>query len=347
MNGAASRKYYIDLIKTIAIIGVVTIHVCAAGFWTRTASMEWLQNLALRTAACSSVPLFLMASGALMLDREDISTKKIFTRSIPRFIACLFVYGMIYKLYDLRKCNDISLSTVVRSFKEIILFNQESHLYYLNIIVLVYVMLPVTRIFIKNASKKDIEYFLIFWFAVGIFYPTFREFWPFNRIGGIGLQYLMNMTYASCGYGILGYYLEKYPIKKQFGILSLVCGLFFSFFGTLHVSVINGNGLYTGFLEGMTLGVCLVAIGIYSLCVNVDFSSESKRTKFIVFVSRASYFIYLFHMLVLKIFKEHGMFVKISMPLISVPVAVLVICVLSTIGYLIISRIPVAKKWLC
>ncbi len=58
------------------------------------------------------------------------------------------------------------------------------------------------------------EYALLLWFAAGILWSTVRTYWPFTLMSGYG-RYSMNMTYASIGYGLFGWYLTAYPPKKN------------------------------------------------------------------------------------------------------------------------------------
>lgn len=64
------RIFYIDLVKAIAIIMVVYCHVLPDNIFT--GSWSWM--LALRPMG---VPLFVMCTGALMLDRDFTSIKNI------------------------------------------------------------------------------------------------------------------------------------------------------------------------------------------------------------------------------------------------------------------------------
>ncbi|MGI6197065.1 MAG: hypothetical protein ACOYIO_08330 [Eubacteriales bacterium] len=43
---------------------------------------------------------------------------------------------------------------------------------------------------------------------------------PFTLLSGMTPQYLINMTYASVGYGLLGWYLRAYPLPLTVAVLA-------------------------------------------------------------------------------------------------------------------------------
>jgi len=212
-------------------------------------------------------------------------------------------------------------------------------------LILVYLFLPVTRVFIKNATQKELQYALAVWFLVGIVYPTVKPFWPFNLLSGIPVQWAMNMTYAAVGYGVLGYYLAHYPIPRKWNFLLFGMG-FISVFGlTIFMSLKNGN-LYQNFLEGMSVGVALLAIGLFGLCYGIRAGIKGKALTVITRISKASFCIYLVHVFVIHLFDFLNISVNGFPCLISIPVLSCVNLALSYCCYYILSRIPFVNRWL-
>jgi len=367
------RNYSIDIIKTIAIIGVITIHSCYEGYGYSIGSFNWLSSVFWGSLTRASVPLFLMCSGALLLDPEkDMTIKKLYTKNMLRIIIALFFWATAYKIFILAVFQEFSLHALIQIFKEILVFKHESHLYYLHIIIIVYTFLPITRVFIRNANKIEVQYFLAIWFLLGILYPLIRKFWPFTLLVGIPAQWMMNMTYASIGYGILGYYLNK-NVKSNKIIYKLlfVAGFLGVFIGTWIGSVRSGT-LYQLFLEGMTPFVSFMATGIFGLVRSKNFFSsavtsekfknpeieaaiseiaaakEMKNYRKIFFtgLSKASFCIYLVHKFFIYIFNLNGFKVNILPAIVSIPILVTVNLLCCVVVYLVLSRIPVVKKYI-
>ncbi len=342
------RNTAVDIIKSIAILGVIIIHTCSGGYFYPVKSADFGFTVFWGSISRAAVPLFLMCSGALMLPREKaLSIKKLYTKNILRLLIAMLFWAMAYKIYHLLATDSFSAANLFFSFKEVLLFKQEFHLYYIHIMFLVYAFLPVTRSFVSGASELVLYYFLAVWFAGGILYPTLRIFRPINLIGGIPAQYYLNMTYTSIGYGILGYILNKKQISLRTGFTLTILGFLSVFLPTYFMSVKNGY-LFEHFLEGMSVGVCMFACGIFILGKHFsEFAARSKKISAVfTHISKASFCIYLIHVFVIYLFEKIG-FVSTSFPtILSIPcisVCNLAICFLI---YIPLSKLPLVKKWL-
>lgn len=347
-NEVKKRDISVDLVKMIAIIGVVVIHTCSAGFYHPANSHQFIATAFWRCLTSASVPLFLISSGALMLRPEkEISLKKLWFRNILRLVVAMFFWAMAYKLAALFVGGTFSPATLIHAFKETLIFKHEFHLYYIHIMLLVYAFLPITRLFIKNCEKKDLHYFIAVWFAVGIIYPTVYLFWPITLIQGFPQQWLMNMCYASIGYGIMGYYFTKYKLSLKTCIAYILCG-FAAVFGLTCIMSLQNGTLYDHFLGGMTAGVCFLAFGIFGICKYIPdlFDNHPRITATIIYFSKASFCIYLVHVFIIRIFDKLGFVVNIGHPVFMIPLIAICNILISTIIYFVLSKIPVINKWL-
>ena len=238
----------------------------------------------------------------------------------------------------------ITASGLVSALKETLLLRQEFHFYYLQIILIVYLLLPVTELLVQNASRRRLEYALCFWFVFAIVYPSLLPLWPFKLLGGIPLQYKVNMTYAAVGYGVLGAYMKKYPPGRALSAVLAAAGFVLIFCGTAIVSALRGT-LYAGFFEGMAPGACLLAAGIFGLCLGMKPPCTALR-RIAELGSRASFCIYLVHVFFIYIFSRLGVSSGLLPPLIGVPLLALAYLACSMAVYLLLSRIPLVNRWL-
>ena len=342
-NIVLERDISIDIIKVIAIIGVVIIHTCR--FDVPVLSPDWLSSLFWRSVCGAGVPLFLMASGAIMLDEaKELSIKKLYLKNILRIIIAMFVWGIVYKIYHLLKADTFSIVTLIGAVKEVLFFNQEFHFYYLHMILIVYAFLPITRVFINSASQTQLKYALLLWFVLAIVYPALLAFGPFNRLGGITNQWGINLTYASIGFGILGYYLKKYPLARAKALILLICGLLLTFGLTLYKSRDIGM-LYENFLNGNSVPIYLLSVGIFGLVKDININSEKLKNT-VSWLSKSSFCIYLVHMLIMYLMKEIGMNIDFAPYIISIPLFAFLLLALSITFYFVLSKIPFVKKWL-
>ena len=380
------RNYAIDIIKTIAIVGVITIHSCYEGYGYPIGSFNWLSTLFFGSLTRASVPLFLMCSGVLLLDTEkDITIRKIYSKNMLRIVAALFFWAIAYKIFILAVFQGYSINALPQILKEVLVFKHESHLYYLHIMIIVYAFVPITRIIIRNANQRELQYILGVWFVLGIVYPLAKRFWPFTLLTGIPTQWLINMTYSSIGYGVLGYYLHKYAKSSKLIYAVFSCVGFLGVFIGTWIGSVNNATLYQVFFEGMSPFVAFMAIGIFGLvrCIKTfntssisnmpEASLEIKNTlleanisetsatkdernnkksmgtifkRIFTSISKASFCIYLVHKFFIYIFDLNGLKVSILPAFLSIPLLVSANLICSVIVYFVLSRIPVVNKYL-
>ena len=342
-SNSLNRNISIDLIKAVAIIFVLFIHSCTFSF--PVSSKEWLISLFYRSVSGCAVPLFLMASGAVLLNpQKELSLKKLWFKNIIRIVLAMLFWGFIYNLWHLYDSSMLSFENVILSLKELFFFNQEFHFYYMHIILIVYVFLPVTRIIAGNSSKKQLEYLIAVWFALAIIYPTVWRYYPFILFGGMTTMYGINLTYASIGYGVLGYYLLKHPFPKWISSIIFISG-FFMTFGLTYFKSNECDVLYEHFLAGNGVPVCFMAIGLFSFVQGINIKKASLA-KSISYISKASFCVYLIHILVMYVLKKNDINTSLAPIFVSIPLYAFTIFSISVFIYFVLSKIPLVKKWL-
>ncbi|MBQ4526910.1 MAG: acyltransferase family protein [Clostridia bacterium] len=343
MTQTKARDIGMDLVKCIAIISVLIIHTCL--YSGDVGSFEWSSSLFWGSITRGSVPLFLMASGAVMLQGDkEISLKKLYFKNILRIVAAMIFWGIAYKICHLIQNDTLNYEMVIHSVKEVFVFNQEFHFYYMHIIIIVYAFIPITRVLVHNCTKNQLSYLIVLWLALAVIYPNICVFWPFNLISGVVPLWKMNMVYAGIGYGILGYYLKKYPLPTWLGLTMILCGFTIVFGGTYWVSTDYGI-LQEHFYSGMGIGATLLATGIFSLADRVMLE-DTVIKKSIIWLSKASFCIYLCHMLIMYALSVMGINAEMFTPIVSIPCVALINIILSSVVYFVISKIPLLRKWI-
>lgn len=146
----------VDYAKTLAIACVVMIHVSSEVLLGRqVGSAAWLEGLFWGSLARGAVPLFLMCSGVLFLDRTDgLSVQHIWKRNIPHILLALFVWATVYKMIPRFLHEKVTADALRAILLELLCGQHEGHLYFLHIMLLVYAALPITYTFAANADEK-------------------------------------------------------------------------------------------------------------------------------------------------------------------------------------------------
>ena len=117
-----------------------------------------------------AVPLFVMLSGSLMLSpARNVSISRLFTKNMPRLLAALLFWGLAYEAYPILKAvfaeGIYDVPGVFSAFRRVLSGDVHFHLYYLFIILGLYLVTPVLRVFTANAGRRMAQYFLVVSFS--------------------------------------------------------------------------------------------------------------------------------------------------------------------------------------
>ncbi len=158
-----NRIIAFDFLRIIAILFVITIHTTAPTFYAYPIkSGGFLLATLLNSISRPAVPIFVMISGALMLDeRKQISNKKIFKKSLY-LLLILFGWSIFYASISLI-ISPPQTGFSISSFIKAILLGHY-HLWFLYMLIGLYLFTPILRLFVKKANSKYILYFFLFAF---------------------------------------------------------------------------------------------------------------------------------------------------------------------------------------
>ena len=230
-----------DLLRILAISMVVMIH-CTLPFLRETlppsADFTWAN--ALNSLSRAAVPLFLMLSGALMLDETKQMDFRSCLRRTGTLLALLVVWSLIfsaafYLILPLLRHQPVSLRYAA---KQALLGYY--HLRFLNLIIGLYLITPILRLFVKKENARYVLYFMLLSAVFRGSVPLLN--FALNRITGSQdlfriLSEKFNMgfvePYLTCY--LLGWFLTNCTLTGlQRKVLCLLgfAGLLLSFFGT-------------------------------------------------------------------------------------------------------------------
>lgn len=342
---AQNRDQALDAVRALAIVMVLVIHSASTGLLQTPGTANWWGALAWGAAARPAVPLFFMCSGALMLCR-DIAPKRMLTHNLPRILCAMFAWALLYRLYGLLGEGALTLSGLWRACKDTLLFRHEFHFYYLHILLLLYALLPIVRVFVRGASRREVEYALWVWAVTGILFPLLQYFWPFDRIAPIATWWKMPMAYASAGYALLGHYLRQYggTLRRGWYAAALAGGLALTFGGTAVLSLQNG-ALAENFLEGMSPGPMLMAFGWFGLILGRR-ARNPLAVKLTGRLARASFCVYLSHILFLYLFRHFGLTPGATPTALFIPLVALLMLGCGWAVWEGLHRVPLVNKYL-
>lgn len=326
MKNKIQRNNSIDLLRVMASIAVVFIHVSTApvGSASVAVSGEILKNMELIHILMQwSVPVFFMITGFCMMQKESCKYSYCFSK-VLKYIGTLLTVGLFYALLEgVFTEKTINLRIIVNAFKSVISGYTWEHMWFVYTIIGIYLVIPIIHCFMKQESKNTIiltTLLLVF----SILIPEINKYFPI----GVELPFDGYLVYVCFG-GMVA----KCRIDNKWKYLSFIAIVI----SIVYLWVNVGNQLFV-FKHPI---VCFMAMGIFLLISQADF----KSNKIIMEIARCSWGIYLIHpffmniaLKVLKIELLSGMlYIKLFM-------FAIVLFVISLIVTYILRKIPVIKS---
>lgn len=236
------RIFYLDELRMIAILAVILCHIDNLYPYVTTSLKQAIPYF-LTDFGRIGVPIFLMISGALLLNRDyDLVffLKRRFSRILIPFIFWVIVLGLFhfYVLgFPIDKTFDWMLGSGVT--------------WYVYELIGAYLFIPVVNAFIQKYGEKGMIYFLIIW-GITLVTAVFN-FHPFPHLT---LEYFSGFI----GYMVLGYYLFTHKFNFTDGAMMLIGILLFVVFFIINCanSYINDS-----FFSYMSLILALQSAGIF------------------------------------------------------------------------------------
>lgn len=219
------RKSYLDVVRGIAAIGVIFIHVSSNNWYGNIGSVSW-SVFTIYTGLCRcAVPIFFMITGALFLDsKKVISTKKLYKKNIMRMIAFLVSWAFVYKIVEVLRLHEWRIN-VIAIIKDIAVGNVQAHLWYVYATIGIYVCIPVLKVITDNCTEKTLRYAIGVCLVFGCLVEWGNQIPGVNYVT-INLQRIMSgIGVGYIGYLLLGHYIDCYDISPKWRRIIYVVGL--------------------------------------------------------------------------------------------------------------------------
>ncbi|MEG2421433.1 MAG: acyltransferase family protein [Oscillospiraceae bacterium] len=350
------RLAYADLLRVLASLAVIFIHVCGGAFAAFPAgSAGWDVLNVYDSLMHWCVPVFIMLSGMFMLDpKKEMTLPSLLLKHLLRILVALFFWGVLYGVSDYMLAgNAFSLEGLVSAVKNVLWGNTHYHLWFLYTIAGLYLITPLLRAFVKGASRSTFHYFFLLIFVLCSVLSLVLRLRPSQTLAfwlrSLYLPELAQVGLCYMGCYVAGYYLKTFTLNRvaEFIIYLLgILGAVSTVVGTHYFAVNLGNPnlpLY----EYNAPGVLMMAVAVFVLFRYViGVSEERGRRKGVGTVAQVSFGIYLVHDLFLTLLREFGVTAASFPPAISVPLISLGVFAASFAVAWLISKIPLVGKYL-
>jgi surface polysaccharide O-acyltransferase-like enzyme len=354
LNQLRGRAVPVDLIRTVAIVGVILLH--ASGEWSITIQqMNQMNQLEIirwsvvdiyQSVARIGVPLFIMLTGALLLQPEkNESLSAFFKKRWARIGLPFLFWGAAYFAWDFLVIHiPFTSSAIIQG----ILNGPYTQFWYLYVLVGLYLLTPILRIFIAHADQTIIKYFVILWFLGVAIIPVF----------GLLTTYTLNSNVfiitGYVGYFVLGTYLLTVQMRRSTLSIFMILGIALTaFFTYVLAATVGGTEMYF-FQQYFSPTVILASVMVFLLLLTIQPPSvqkeisPSKVNKLIKVISQNTLPIFLFHVMVLESIQNGYFGFAINRntlnPIIEVPLMTVIVLFVSLSIILLLKKVPYLTK---
>ena len=340
----------VDLIRTVAIILVIMVHAAIephpiVTVMDQAEVFRWFTVNTYDAFADVSVPLFVMLSGALLLQPSKVEPIRVFLKKRALRLGLPFVFwGAAYFLWRFFVNHEpLTASSVIQG----ILTGPYYHFWFIYMLTGLYLVTPVLRVVTVNADRRILRYFLIVtFFGTGVV--------PLLVLtSGFTIELKLFAITGWIGYFVLGYFLFTTRVRSLLLYLLYLTGFVGTVVGTYVATTIVGGHTGLFFLDYLSSATVILMSGsLFALLLKVSPDFLETRfplgSKLLHFVGCSTLAIYLLHVMVLESLQRGYFGFQISVntmnPIVEVPLITAVTFFISVGLVFVLKRVPVVKR---
>lgn len=300
------RIYYLDVLRMIACFSVIMVHVSGRYVLNTSIKLNFMIGNICDSLSRIGVPIFLMISGALFLE-EKYDVKKI-SFHIRKMILFFSFWSLFYCfVYQLIPCffrnKTIDIGKIISS-----LIEGPAHLWYIYLIIGMYLITPLLRLWVNKKNIKYIEYFMclafIFSFLIPSILSLITPFLDYSSSIETILYDKLYLNYVSgyTLYFILGWYLNNCEIRhKKFIFFLGILGFMYTIFTTFFLSYYFHKSILV--YDYLSFNILIESMSIFLFCKFWIENEKSKKNSSLVnSICKNSLNIYAVHLIFVDLF---------------------------------------------
>jgi len=299
------RILYIDVLRVISMLSVVFMHTAAGSLRGNIGSLTWHVSNILTAIMCTSVPVFFMISGAMVLDSEKTaSIHYMYKKRFPKVFIPFFVWSMVaivYHFFMKYAFYGVMDKTIITGkLKNILSQATTVHLWFMYALIPLYILSPILKKLVDSMTKNIVIYMFALWLLFSSVIPTVATFVPdrYRPLVTLNQEYNLNFIGGYLGYFILGYYLFKMTkrISKKFLALIIVLDVILISVGTWYMTMKLGP-YPEHFLSYPKVFMLILSVSVFLLVKELlmDKTIPNIIINIISFFASISFGIYLVH----------------------------------------------------
>jgi len=322
------RILYLDLIRILACVMIIGMH---APIPNTGISSYVLSTDSFLTAP--GIGLFIMVSGALLLP-VNIPTGQFLKKRFGKIAWPTLFWTLFY--YIVAPYTDtVDRESGLGSFLSIPFSTQfNGALWFMYMLAGLYMLAPVLSCWIKQASRREIEFYLCLW-GITMCYPLIRDYVIVNE-SHTGILFYFG-GYA--GYFLLGYYLNKYVDLSIWKILVLLV------LPLLVATIVKSSGTKVDFYDlfwYLSIFVAMMCIAWFMIVkkMHMTYDNYSQLHRAVVVVSNCCFGIYLVHIFIMRSLLWNWSFIQELSGILQIGIVTILTFVGSFLVTWLISYLP-------
>ncbi len=293
---------YGDGLRIVACLAVILIHVTSHGVaqFGVISRVDWWTCMVIRAGVTWAVPVFVMLSGALLLDpSKDEPLGRFVTKRLTRVGVPLICWTAAYLAW--RVYYKLETPTLPWGLRLVVFGQPWPHLYFLYLLCGLYAVTPVLRHFTRHATPRQQVAMALFALGLGTADKLARSYWDVSITG-----FLMWVPYL--GYYALGWCLRDVRLEAR-----RLAAVWVLFAATVIFTTLLSRALYDLFdgptgrayaCEFLAPNVVLMAVCAYLM---LSHGCARWRGRVVRALSSATLGVYLIHPAVLNVLRDHGL----------------------------------------
>lgn len=347
----SERIWSFDILRILSTFSVIMMHVTSEYIYSLDlSSNSWLAVAVYNSVFHYGVPIFVMISGALFMNpNREIHLRNLFFHNILRMSVIYLVWSAAYGLFDFLQYKTTWKDSWRFYVWEIV--NSRNHLWFLPMLIGIYLLIPILSVWIRNATKENIAYFLMLFIVLQVGCVTILPLSTHEIVEFIVNLRNIQMVCSYLGYFVLGYYLIHVgvsAIMKKIIYVSFPIAFILSIISVVFISRHRGS-VQVGMVDSFSALTFIIATAMFLLLYEVGnkIKITSKMSLVLENLGKDTFGTYLIHIAVLEYMMTRGYNAVVPNAAIGILVCVLICFGVSMIAAAILRRIPFIGKYIC
>jgi surface polysaccharide O-acyltransferase-like enzyme len=341
-----------DLIRTLGIIFVIMLHSSNEALQSQSLPASyWWTGAVYKTLSLSCVPLFVMLSGALLLQPSKLNEPiRVFLKKRVSRIGFAFTFWTAFYIawgfYTTQ--HSVTLGDVGQSVLKSTLTGAYYHFWFIYLIAGLYLITPIIRVIVSNANSRIVlRYLILLWFAGVAVLPIIQ------LASGLVVNSTLFAVGGWIGYYILGTYLQKMKLRSSILYAMLGSTFVWTLAGVWLMNYpLSSMGQNYFFFDYLSANAIIGSVALFMILLKFSYdwpgSSHMVLKNVVQAISRNTLPIYLFHIIILESLQRGFFGFTLSAttlnPIVEIPI-ITASTLFVTLGLILLMRkVPVLKK---